>query len=262
MSKVLFEKHGSLAILTLNDPKTANSLSSSLLEELREILKILNDPHLPQKKIRGLLLKANGKVFCAGANIKEMAKMTASEGMSYAEKAQKIFNDLADLPFPVVAAVHGAALGGGLELALACDLILAGHNAEFAAPEVKLGLIPCFGGLVRLPHLVGPQKAKEMIFSGRKINPKLAHEIGLAGHIFKTEQEMYEYAFHFLYESSKNSPHGISLAKYITNKIHFDLDLTSQALKLEREGFGQCLNHTEAQVGLEAFTQKTIPVYI
>src|SRR4051812_18323563 len=151
--------------LTLNRPEALNALNSALLNEMADAFRHLAE--LSFEDVRALIITGSGeKSFVAGADIKEMLDMNEDQAVQFSKRGQSIFHEISLLKIPVIAAVNGFALGGGLELALACDFMIASENAKFGLPEVSLGLIPGFGGTVRLPRAVGMRKARELTFSG------------------------------------------------------------------------------------------------
>jgi len=186
---IIFNVEDGIALITFNRPKALNALSTDLLQELSDAL----DEIAKNEDIRILILTGAGeKSFVAGADITELAKFNALQGKNFAEKGQSIINKLQELPIPVIAAVNGFALGGGTEIALACDFIYASENAMFGQPEINLGLIPGFGGTQRLPRLIGKNMAKEMILTGKMIPVDEAKMMGLVNKVCTQEALMDE----------------------------------------------------------------------
>jgi enoyl-CoA hydratase/carnithine racemase len=172
-------------ILVLKNPPV-NALSTAVIADLdRRVGELADDP-----KVRAVVVTGDGQYFSAGADVKEMATLDLSTAPDIARKGQAVYGRLAALPVPVVAAINGLAVGGGLELALACDLRIAGESAKFGAPEVGLGLIPAYGGTQRLPRLIGVSKAKELIFTGSMISAAEAARIGLVNRTVPAGQEL------------------------------------------------------------------------
>jgi len=186
---LLLEKSEGIAVLTLNRPRSFNSLNAELMEEFLRVLdEIEADP-----EIGVMILTGHKKFFAAGADISEIRKITtAVEARPFAQNAQSMFKRLAELDRPSIAAISGLALGGGCELCLACDVRIAADNASFGLPEIKLGVLPGGGGTQRLPRLIGPGLAKEMLFSGDPINAQEAYRIGLVNKIVPGEALMDE----------------------------------------------------------------------
>jgi enoyl-CoA hydratase len=178
-------EEGGVELLVLQHPPV-NALSTSLLADLdRRIGELAADP-----KVRAVVLTGDGQYFSAGADVKEMATIDLSTAPEIARKGLGVYGRLAALPVPVIAAINGLAVGGGLELALACDLRIAGESAKFGAPEVGLGLIPAYGGTQRLPRTVGVAKAKELIFTGAMISAAEALRVGLVNKMVPAGQEL------------------------------------------------------------------------
>ncbi len=186
---LLVEQHSGIVTLTVNRPDKLNALSEVVLSELKDLLTGLAARSFPE--IRGMLVTGAGeKAFIAGADIARMSEMSPAEGAAFGQLGQSVTLLLEALPFPVIACVNGYALGGGCELAMGCDYIFATANAVFGQPEVTLGLIPGFGGCVRLLRFVGPGRAKELIYTGRNVKADEALQIGLVNRVFATKQDL------------------------------------------------------------------------
>jgi len=193
MDFILYEVNGAVGKITINREKALNALNSQVLDELNATLDAVD-----LDVVRCLILTGAGsKSFVAGADIGEMSTLTKAEGEAFGKKGNDVFRKLETFPIPVIAAVNGFALGGGCEIAMSCDIILAaGPNAEgkggakFGQPEVGLGITPGFSGTQRLPRRVGAAKAKELIFSGKVISAEEAKAIGLANEVYPLEQLM------------------------------------------------------------------------
>ncbi|MCO5143127.1 MAG: enoyl-CoA hydratase-related protein [Oligoflexia bacterium] len=251
------EQNSSFITVCIAREEKRNALSSLVLIELKELLVSLQN----SKKNRALILLGKGeKAFVAGADIKEMSQMSASEGEEFARLGQDVMNLLEQLPIPTIACVDGVALGGGCELAMATDFIYATEQSKFGQPEVNLGLIPCFGGCVRLPRLIGPALAKELIFTGRIIEAEEAARIGLVNRVFTNRSEMLKAATETISEILKKSPHGIFQAKTIINLLP---GLTTHnSLEKEQEGFRKAISHIESTEGMSAFLEKRVPRFV
>ena len=194
-------------ILVLNNPPV-NALSTALIADLdRRIAELDADP-----KVRAVVLTGEGQYFSAGADVKEMATLDLSSAPEVARKGLAVYGRLAALRLPVIAAINGLALGGGLELALSCDLRLAGESAKLGAPEVTLGLIPAYGGTQRLPRLVGVAKAKELIFTGAMISAAEALRIGLVNKTVPAGQEL-RAARDLAHTIAQRAPKAVQAAK-------------------------------------------------
>lgn len=238
--------------LTLQRPEAMNALNGALLEELDHALNELSKKSFAEAKIL-ILTGAGEKAFVAGADIKELNNLTPDGAMKFARKGQGIFRKLEKLKIPTLAAVNGFALGGGLELALSCDFIYASENAKFGLPEVSLGLIPGFGGTVRLSRVVGLARAKEMIFSGEIITSTQALEIGLVNKVLPLA-ELLPTVLKTAELIKSRGPLAVSMAKCST-QVAWDLDI-DQALQKEAEFFADLFSSYDAREGTLAFVEK------
>lgn len=254
---ITFEKVGDFGVLTINREKSLNALNSQVHMELKDCLSVLK---LNEDRLKGLILTGAGeKAFIAGADIVEMSEMSADEAYDFATLGQENTLLLEDLPFPAIACVNGFALGGGCEMAMACDFIYATENAVFGQPEVKLGLIPGFGGTQRLAKLIGRNKAKEIMYTGRNVKIAEAQELGLVVKTFSSKEEMIEAAMGTLGKISNNSPHAVGMAKYVMNSGN---DLTvAEGLEIEAKHFGEMFNSFDMKEGTKAFIEKRVPEF-
>ncbi len=243
---LLFERNGDLGTLTINRPAKLNALNIQVLRELKICLSELSTLDL-----KGLIVTGEGeKAFIAGADIAEMKLMTVGEARAFSELGQQVTILFETQPFPVVAAVNGFALGGGFEMAMSCDFIFATANAVFGLPEVKLGLIPGFGGTQRLARIVGERRAKEMMFSGRNVNAQEAKKLGIALEVFASKAELLDGVQNWFKLSTSNSPYAISRAKIALQKsLH-------EGLKLEAQEFGNIFQTPDMIEGTSAFIEK------
>lgn len=249
---LLFEVRDSVAYLTLNRPMALNALDRETLSELKALFESLDSPTAPV--IRCLVVTGSGpKAFVAGADIKEMSAMTKDDAFEFSNFGQSIFLQLENLPFPTVAAVNGFALGGGLELALSCDFIYAADSAKFGLPEVTLGLLPGFGGTVRLARAIGMPMAKEMIFSGSMISAPEALHMRLVNKIFPAGELLQEVE-KLTKTIASRGPLAIRNAK---KSIQKSWDLESvQALKTEAQAFAELFESQDVREGTSAFIEK------
>ncbi len=250
------EVERNIGTLTINREDKLNALSAEVIEELRLLLEEIANLHLS-----GLIFTGAGeKAFIAGADIKAMAHMKPEEAGTFASNGQQITLMLEELRCPVIAAVNGFALGGGLEMALACDFIYATENAVFALPEVSLGLIPGFGGTQRLAKIVGRARAKEMIYTGNKVKATQAKELGLALEVYSTKTELMAAAKATIEKIARNSAHAVGIAKYTINN---GVDMaTADGLKVEQEQFAQIFDSYDMQEGTKAFLEKRTPTFL
>jgi methylglutaconyl-CoA hydratase len=244
-----------IAIVTLNRPEAANALSTALLNELSELLGDLAF----QKDVRVVIVTGAGeKVFCAGADLKERAGMSETEVRKTVALIRETINQVEQLPQPVIAALNGSAFGGGLELALACDIRVAVDTAQLGLTETSLGIIPGAGGTQRLPRLIGIGKAKELIFTAKRISTQEAAQIGLVEYVVPRAQLM-EKALEIATQIAANAPIAVRQAKLAVNRS-LDVDLVT-GLRLEQMAYEVTIPTKDRLEGLQAFKEKRKPVY-
>lgn len=252
---VLLEKEPPLATITVNRPKALNALNSKVLSAMEQVLESVND----DEDIRVVIITGAGeKAFVAGADIAEMSEMTPLEGTNFSRQGQLVFKSVQDLKKPVIAAVNGYALGGGSELALACDFIYASENAKFGVPEVTLGIFPGFGGTQRLPRLLGKGHAKELILTGKMISAGEAYEIGMVNKVVPQDQLM-DAVKDVAMLIAKNGPIAVSIAKNLVD-VGYDIPLDDGCV-LESRSFGMCCATEDKKEGMKAFLEKRKPVF-
>ena len=250
MSFVELQKNGKTAVLTINRPEALNALNSQVLSDLKAAL----DELKKEADLRCLIITGAGpKSFVAGADIGEMSTMNPKKGEAFGIAGNKVMSQLASFPCPVIAAVNGYALGGGFELALACDLRLASEKARFAFPETGLGITPGFGGTQRLARLVGPALASELIFTGRTVKADEALAKGMVSHVCAPE-ELLDKAQELADTIAGRAPIAIRQAK---KAIRGGLDLTlEKGLDYESECFGECFDSEDQKNAMKAFVEK------
>ncbi len=249
-----FEQKNGIGLLTINRPEALNALRSNLLSELDQFCQ-----QIIQTELRCLIITGSGnKAFVAGADIKEMQQLTPEQAKVFAQNGQRTFDRIADLPFTSIAAVNGFALGGGMELALACDFIVASEKARFGLPEITLGLIPGFGGTQRLTRCVGANNARRMILTGNMINADEALTMGLVS-IVSSDEELLPTVQKVAQSITNASPNAIRLAKQAVNQ-GAELPL-AQALDLEAGQFSAAFKHPQSTEGLAAFVEKRKAVF-
>lgn len=252
---IIYEKNEGVATITLNRPEALNAFSKEVVEE---ILHALEDVKTDEA-VRVLVFTGAGeKAFSAGADIKAMVGMTALKARELSFMGEKLCVGLENLEKPVIAAINGYALGGGLEVAMSCDLRIASENAKMGQTEINIGLIPGWGGTQRLTRLVGMTKTKEMVFTGRIIDAKTAEQIGIVNMVVPADK-FRETVSQFAKDLASKAPVALKVAKALINKGS-DIGLES-ALALEREGFGVVGSSEDLKEGVSAFTEKRKPVF-
>jgi enoyl-CoA hydratase len=250
---ILVSKDNGIAQVTINRPKKLNALNKATLEELHKAFNTLED----DKNVKVIILTGSGeKAFVAGADIAEFANFTVEEGSDLARKGQEIvFDFVENLSTPVIAAVNGFALGGGLELVMACHFRIASDNAKMGLPEVSLGLIPGYGGTQRLPHLVGKGKAMEMIMTAGMIAANEAKECGLVNHVV-AQDELLPLAEKIASRIMRNSSVAISAA---ISAVNANFEDGINGFEIEIDEFGECFGTADFNEGTTAFLEKRKP---
>lgn len=252
---IIYEKSEGIATITLNRPDALNAFSKEVVEE---VLQALEDIGSDENVRVAILTGAGEKAFSAGADIKAMKGMNALRARELSLMGEKLCSAFENLEKPVIAAINGYALGGGLEVAMACDLRIASENARMGQTEVNIGLIPGWGGTQRLTRLVGKTKAKELVFSGKIIDAKTAEQLGILNLVVPADK-FRETVRQFALELVQKAPVAIKVAKALINK-GADMSLDA-ALALEREGFGVVASTEDLQEGVSAFTEKRKPTF-
>jgi methylglutaconyl-CoA hydratase len=242
-------------MLSLTRSEAKNSIGKQMLKELQEALNNLRQ----ESSTRCVVIRSTaGGVFSSGADLKERAAMSQQEALLFVQDLRATFNALAALPMPTIAAVDGFALGGGAELALACDLRVCNRDAQFAFPETRLGIIPGAGGTQRLPRIVGPTRAKELIFTGRRVDAHEALRIGLVDH-FADEDSCETAALSLARDVAAAAPLALRMAKAAVNwGVETDLQT---GLKIEEACYAQVLPTEDRLEGLRAFSEKRAPKF-
>jgi len=252
---VLFQQEDGIGIITINRPGALNALNPEVLKALENALEKAER----DEKVKVILITGSGeKAFVAGADIAEMSKMSPREAREFSKLGQKVFRKIEQMEKPVIAAVNGYALGGGLELAISCDYILASENAQFGQPEVDLGIFPGFGGTQRLPRILGKLRAKELIFWGERIPAQKALGIGLVNEVAPQDKLM-ERARELAKKLMSKGLIAIGLAKRAIEQ-GTDLDLDS-GLLIEQTLFSLCFDTQDQREGMEAFLEKRKPEF-
>ncbi len=253
LENILYETKDAIAYVTLNRPKVLNALNRKTIEELKTAFQeAQNDP-----LIHGVILTGSGeKAFIAGADIGELSKITGDDARAFAEAGQAVMTFIENLGKPVIAAVNGFALGGGCETAMACTFRIASEHAKFGQPEVKLGIIPGYGGTQRLPRLVGKGRALQLTLSGDIISAQEAYRIGLVNEVVSAA-DLISRAETLLKQIAANAPLAIKYAIQAVND-GIDTDLAT-GLKKEAELFSFAANTEDRKEGTAAFIEKRPP---
>ncbi|AXI09628.1 enoyl-CoA hydratase [Oceanobacillus sp. 143] len=254
MAALTYEEENQIARLTIQSPP-ANALSSTLIHEVNKALdKIENEGN-----VKVVVLEGKGRFFSAGADIKEFTSLQAtSDYRALSENGQQVFNRIENFPIPMIAAIHGAALGGGLELAMACHIRIVTETAKLGLPEITLGIIPGFAGTQRLPRLVGAAKAYELILTGEPISGIEAYQLGLANQVVADEELLNvtnELATKIAAKSRATINHIMHLLSYAKHEA-FDKGMKEEAI-----AFSDVFGREDAKEGIQAFLEKRKPYF-
>jgi enoyl-CoA hydratase/carnithine racemase len=256
MGLIEWERKEGISVLTLNRPEVYNALNYPTLQELNRILQELHH----SKATRVVVITGAGeKAFCSGADLKERRTMSEDQVRRYIHLIRETFTMVERLPKPVIAAVNGVALGGGMELALACDLRVADERAVFGLTETSLGIIPGAGGTQRLPRIVGKAKAKELIFTASRISAKEAEAIGLVNRVVEKGKAL-SAALEIAEKINQQAPLALAQAKMAID-YGLEMDLAS-GLAFETKAYEVLIPTKDRLEGLQAFKEKRKPIYL
>ena len=244
-------RHGSTLLVTINRPESLNALNTAFFDEMDHL--IANDASDPE--LTAVVITGAGKAFIAGADIAEMVNKTPAEAEEFSLRGQRTFKGFSTIEVPVIAAINGFALGGGLELALACDFRIASASAKFGQPEVSLGLIPGYAGTQRLPRLIGMGDALFMLTTGEMLTAADALRIGLVQKVVEPEQLMEE-VLRIAGVIASKGPDAVKLVKFVTRQ-GYQVSL-AQGSQLEAQSFGQLFGKQGTE-GMKAFLEKRKP---
>jgi enoyl-CoA hydratase len=250
----LMPEEENIAIITLNRPDALNALSKGLLTELGNLLEEIRKDN----KIRSVIITGGGRAFSAGADLGEAGSGDEADMKARMELGQKVFDKIETFDKPVIAAINGYALGGGLEMAAACDMRIASENARFGNPEVNIGLIPSWGGCVRIPKLIGKAKAAQIILTGERIDAKEAEKIGLVNKVVSPD-ELQSTATYLAGQLATKAPIAIRLAKDILSKA-MEISM-EEGNKMMIEGGITCAKSEDIIEGISAFFEKRTPKF-
>lgn len=251
---LIVEQYDNVQVIKINRPKELNALNSQLLTELDlAFAEVQRNP-----EISVVVLTGEGKAFVAGADIAQMSKMSAAEGKAFGEMGAGVFRRIELLDKVVIAAINGFALGGGCELAMACDIRLASAKAKLGQPEVGLGITPGFSGTQRLPRIVGEGKAKELIYTAQVIDAAEACRIGLVNRVVEPE-ELMDQAMELARIIAAKAPLAVRFSKEAINRgVQTDID---SAIAIENNLFGMCFSTSDQKEGMDAFLEKRHPSF-
>jgi enoyl-CoA hydratase len=252
---IIFEKDGNVAVIKFNRPKQLNAINPAVLAEVKDALERVET----DSSVRVLILTGEGdKAFVAGADIGHMVNFSPLEGQKFSQEGQSLMFQLENLSIPVIACVNGFALGGGTEIAMACDFIYASETAKFGQPEINLGIMPGFGGTQRLPRLLGKAMAKELCMTGVMISAKEANEIGLVNKVFPPDK---------LWEETMKTANSLASKGKVSMRAvkrcidrGFDVDMRSGCY-MEADAFGLCMASPDGKEGMSAFLEKRKPEF-
>ena len=252
---ILFSVEEGVATLTFNRPKALNAMNSQTMAELLSAVTVCKT----DEAIKVLVLTGAGdRAFVAGADIAQMQSLRPQEALAFMELGHETLRQMEIMPKPVIAAVNGFALGGGVEISMACDIRFASEKAFFGQPEILIGLIPGWGGTQRLPRIIGMGRAKELILGGAQINAQRAYEIGLVNRVFPPEELMPE-TQKFARKLEGMPGFALKMAKH---SINFGYDLAlDNACRIETECCAQCFSTDDQKEGMKAFLEKRKPVF-
>ena len=246
---IRYEKNEGIGIATINRPEALNALNGVVISELEQLITEVEK----DAELRVFILTGEGRSFVAGADIGEQCPMDLTAGRNWGRRGSALFRRIEKLEIPTIAAVNGFALGGGCEIAMSCDIILASEKAKFGQPEVGLGITPGFSGTQRLPRRVGTAKAKELIFSGKMIKADEAKEIGLVNAVYPAE-ELMNGAIEMAKSFAKNAPIAVKYSKACIDRgMQMDID---DGIAVENELFGMCFATADQKEGMTAFLEK------
>ncbi len=255
MTTITTSLENNILTVTINRPDKLNAINKDVMSDLDSVV---NEIYI-NKEIRSAVITGSGqKAFIAGADITEFLGLSAEEGMAIAKKGADIFTRIEHASKPIIAAVHGFALGGGCELAMACHFRIATEAAKFGQPEVNLGLIPGYGGTQRLVQLVGKGRALELLMSGAMIDAKTAHQYGLVNHVVATQEELLPKCYEVLGVINSKAPLAIAKVIEAANAVYNE---AKNGHHIELEGFANCFVTEDMKEGTTAFLEKRKAVF-
>lgn len=238
-----------IAIVTISRPEALNALNTQVIAELEQTVDMIEK----NSDLSAMILTGEGRSFVAGADIGEQYPLDLGQGRKWGQRGSAVMRRIEKLAIPTIAAVNGFALGGGCEIAMACDIILASEKAKFGQPEVGLGITPGFSGTQRLPRRVGVAMAKELIFSGKMISAVEAERIGLANHVYPAD-ELMDKAMEMAEAFAKNAQIAVRYSKACIDRgMETGID---EGIAMENELFAMCFATSDQKEGMKAFLEK------
>ena len=248
-TKLIVDVKDKICTVKINNPEAMNALNSTILSELDAAFTEI----AANEDVSVVVITGEGRAFVAGADISQMSTMNATEGKAFGVQGSAVFRKIENLDKPVIAAINGFALGGGCELAMACDIRIASNKAKIGQPETGLGITPGFSGTQRLPRIVGPGKAKEIIYTAKPITADEAYRIGLVNSVVEPEALM-DAAYAMAKQIAKNAPIALKYSKEAIDKgMQTDID---SAISLENDLFALCFSTEDQKEGMKAFFEK------
>lgn len=252
MKEIIYEEKGSVAVITFNREEKLNAMNTPIVRHLTELLEKVSK----EDYIKVVILTGKGKAFVAGADIEEYSNQSFAEFSAYQLRGRKMYECIEKNKKPVIAAVNGYALGGGFELVLAADMVVASRKAKLGLPEIHLGLLPGGGGTQKLPRLIGRNRAKEYLMTGKYMTADEAYAFGIVNKVVEPEDLLSE-TFHIADELTKQAPYALQEAKRLVNEgLEAPLDT---AFSLEQSVLSNLYQTKDAQEGIRAFVEKRKP---
>lgn len=248
------QKEDGIATITINRPDALNAFTTEMILGLTDLVKEMSD----DKDVRAVIITGTGKAFVAGADVQEMSEKDHDGAVAFSRRGNKMCDAIEQMPQPVIGVINGFALGGGCELALACDVRLAADGVKLGQPEVGLGIPPGWGGTQRLPRIVGIGRAKEIIFSGRHIETAEALDIGLVNAVYPAD-ELMDQARKMAFTFMENGPEALAASKKLINRT-METSLSSGTIH-ESKLFAAAFNGDEQTEGMEAFLERRKPSF-
>jgi enoyl-CoA hydratase len=253
-SDLILKKSGRVWVASLNRPEVLNALRKETLLALEGAL----DELAATPPGNGLIITGEGKAFCAGGDIKEMNQMTEADAKGFAQLAHRVMDKIRSVEKPIMAAVHGPALGAGFDLATACDLIVASEESTFGSPTLRLGIITPFGGVRRLPKMIGLNRAKQLFFTGETIDAQRARDLGIVSAVVAREQLMSETTA-LAERVLEKAPIALGFTKRLANLSY--ADSSADLAQLEVDLYAKCFETSDKAEGMRAFMEKRKAVF-